>query len=364
MTSVLIVDDEPKVLNALQRCLRQVDIESDVYVSAKDALKSLLHKDYDCIISDYKMPEMDGLEFLEMASEVASDVPRLLLSGHADFDVLVQAINNCGVDSFLSKPWLNAVLVEKVMDSIELRKTQKNQLVETHEIQEQILVASLRQVENLPCETRTRSIHASFLFKPLKKLSGDIVDYELSDTEFNFAVIDTAGHGTAAAMESYALQKQLDLSEGLNPKEFVEDINNRYTTGEEARLFTMTIGNINFEKDTLSLCQAGHPNVYLVRESNGITIDRLGHAGLPIGYLKNESYDVHNVALKNNDYLVAFSENFTEEDAESLESIFSLMPYGNFESMKSVLARWCEETVQTDDISAVFLCYKPDLNGD
>ena len=120
-STVLILDDEEKVLSALRRCFNRVDIHTDLFTSAKQAAASLVKKNYDCIISDYKMPDMNGLEFLEIASEITSSTPRLLLSGHVDCGLLEKAVNDCNIDRFLNKPWLNEELVEIVKSAILLK---------------------------------------------------------------------------------------------------------------------------------------------------------------------------------------------------------------------------------------------------
>ena len=93
--SILIVDDEINVLSALTRCFKRAGIRTDACTSGRQAVSYLMENEYDCIISDYKMPEMDGFEFFEIAAEITSTTPRLLLSGHVDSELLETAVNNC-----------------------------------------------------------------------------------------------------------------------------------------------------------------------------------------------------------------------------------------------------------------------------
>jgi CheY-like chemotaxis protein len=105
--SILIVDDEINVLSALTRCFKRAGIRTDACTSGRQAVSYLMENEYDCIISDYKMPEMDGFEFFEIAAEITSTTPRMLLSGHVDSELLEIAVNNCNIDRFLNKPWSN-----------------------------------------------------------------------------------------------------------------------------------------------------------------------------------------------------------------------------------------------------------------
>lgn len=102
---VLFVDDEDLVLRAFARDLSRSDIEVVVVRSAAKAL-SLLEKDrFSVILSDFQMPEMNGIELLERARSVDPDAVRILVSGRADFDTAIAVINRVGLFNFIGKPW-------------------------------------------------------------------------------------------------------------------------------------------------------------------------------------------------------------------------------------------------------------------
>ncbi len=357
--SVLIVDDEAKVLSALRRCFNRVDIQTELCTSAKQAAACLVKNNYDCIISDYKMPDMDGLEFLEIASEITSSTPRLLLSGHVDCELLEKAINDCNIDRFLNKPWSNEELIEIVRSTISMKEEEDDHKSELAKACEQISLAAAHQAANLPNPVDNSAIVADLLFKPLNELSGDVVDFACTFDHFNFAIFDSAGNGTVAAMEAYAMHKQIDLRGDLDPKVFTEALNNRYVADASRNLFTMSLGTIEFATDTLTICQAGAPNIYLIPSDPRRSIERLGVGGMPIGYSMNEAYDVQQVHLAHDDCFVGFSENFTENDTETLEQLLSKARRRRLQELKNEITQWCDSLVQTDDISAVFFKYKP-----
>lgn len=357
--NILIVDDEINVLNALTRCFKRAGIRTDACTSGRQAVSYLMEKEYDCIISDYKMPEMDGFEFFEIAAEITSSTPRLLLSGHVDPGLLEMAVNNCNIDRFLNKPWSNDELIAHVRSSIEEKKNRARQKQKLSDTVQQIESASAHQIDRLPDPIRNANVVADLIFKPLHILSGDIVDYAYSDTYFNFAIFDSAGNGTVAAMEAYAMQKQVDLTKVLEPKEFTEELNNRYAADKSPSLFTMSLGRIDFSTDMLSFCQAGAPNAYILSADPARRLERVGLGGFPIGYSPNESYETQNIKLQKNDCFIGFSERFTDYHAEALEALLNSLPDLSVETLKVNVSAWCDQLSQTDDISAVFFQYRP-----
>lgn len=122
MTSIfkiLIVDDEQNVLNSLRRLLIREKYEVFCAGSASDGLKVLRTNQIHVIICDRMMPEMDGIEFFEKASEISPDSMRILLTGFASMESAVAAINRSHVHSFLTKPWSNDILLTTVKRACE-----------------------------------------------------------------------------------------------------------------------------------------------------------------------------------------------------------------------------------------------------
>lgn len=114
MSRILIVDDEASILKALQRLLRvapctygnkQFTLTVVASSSPLEALQIARQEDFDLFISDYRMPEMDGIEFLKAAKAIQPDAARLILSGYADLNALVRAVNEVGIERFIGKPW-------------------------------------------------------------------------------------------------------------------------------------------------------------------------------------------------------------------------------------------------------------------
>lgn len=104
-SSVLFVDDEANVLNALRRSLRKEPYELFFAQGPEEALDLLKEKEIDLVVSDHLMPAMDGLSFLKLVKSLYPGIIRIILTGHADLQMTIQAINEGEVFRFLTKPW-------------------------------------------------------------------------------------------------------------------------------------------------------------------------------------------------------------------------------------------------------------------
>lgn len=125
---VLYVDDEPVLLEIGKTFLEKVNNFSvDTLTSATEALTCISTKQYDVIISDYQMPGMDGIEFLQKVRESGSNVPFILFTGKGREEVVIEAINN-GVDFYLQKGGqpkaMFAELAHKVSQAVQRRRAE------------------------------------------------------------------------------------------------------------------------------------------------------------------------------------------------------------------------------------------------
>lgn len=114
---VLFVDDEPLVLQGLQLHLR-TRFEVDTATSGQEGLAKMDEHEYVVIVSDMRMPEMNGAEFLRHAREKAPDTVRILLTGYADTDSAIQAVNEGQIFRFLTKPIRPPDLISAVFDAV------------------------------------------------------------------------------------------------------------------------------------------------------------------------------------------------------------------------------------------------------
>jgi signal transduction histidine kinase len=105
ISQILLVDDDVALLQALPKALllRTDDVQIDTCDSALEALEQIQEHDYDAIVSDIKMPGMDGLALLEQIQELRPETPTLLITGHGEHDLAIQALRG-GAYDFIQKP--------------------------------------------------------------------------------------------------------------------------------------------------------------------------------------------------------------------------------------------------------------------
>ncbi|MDP2834627.1 MAG: response regulator [Pseudomonadota bacterium] len=115
--TLLLVDDEPNILNALQRALRRDGYRILASDDPHKALAILAEERVDVILSDQRMPGMSGVEFLRLAKETHPETMRIVLSGYTDLQFITDAINEGAIYKFLTKPWDDEQLREHIREA-------------------------------------------------------------------------------------------------------------------------------------------------------------------------------------------------------------------------------------------------------
>lgn len=154
MIKIQLVDDEPNILAALQRMLRSEDWDIQAFDDVHEALDALGTSEYAAIICDYKMPEIDGVTYLQFAKQRQPDAVRMMLSAHGDRQSMIHAINNAEIYRFLSKPWEDGEVenaLKTAVDFYQLRRLNQ-QLVKKVQAQQNALERQQRELRRLEDE--------------------------------------------------------------------------------------------------------------------------------------------------------------------------------------------------------------------
>ena len=119
---LLLVDDEKMILASLQSLLAIEDnYHIDSYTEPRQALDHARQNNLDLVIADYLMPAMDGIDFLAQLKAFQPEATRILLTGYADKDSAVKAINQVGLFQYVEKPWVNNQLLMIIRNGLERR---------------------------------------------------------------------------------------------------------------------------------------------------------------------------------------------------------------------------------------------------
>ncbi len=120
---VLILDDEEMVLTSLRSFLElETDYEVVTFTSATEALEYTKKNKINLVVSDYLMPEMDGISFLAKVKEIDPNATRIILTGYADKENAIKAINEVSLFQYIEKPWDNDNLKLVIRNGIDKQK--------------------------------------------------------------------------------------------------------------------------------------------------------------------------------------------------------------------------------------------------
>lgn len=172
MQRILLVDDEQNVLNALRRELAGI-YEVETFTSPQEALRRAGEAEFALVVSDYRMPDMDGVTFLENFGQMQPDAVRLILSGEADMDVLIKAINVTHLYRFLTKPWDETDLKSNIQQGLDYREA----ILENRRI-----AKAYRQHFGTPPQEQERKLYRVLLVFPDKNTTTTIL-HELTHSD-------------------------------------------------------------------------------------------------------------------------------------------------------------------------------------
>ena len=225
---IVVVDDEKMVTSAF-KTLFKVEGFSDIHLfnCPKEALQFLKNNTPELIISDFIMPEMNGLEFLREAKKLYPEVSMILLTGYADKENAIRAINEIGLYKYIEKPWDNDDLILNIKNGIErshLLENLRNKIAELEEAKSKLLEYSTN-LEKIVAERTADLSEAN------KKLSG-IINYcadgiVIVDGRGHILQVNPACENLVGLSEKSLCKKKFQEIAYSNVKEFNSSKNNR-----------------------------------------------------------------------------------------------------------------------------------------
>lgn len=125
--SILLVDDEEMVLISLKSFLAlETDYQVSAFLSPGKALDYAAKNEVELVVSDFLMPEMDGITFLGKMRQLRPEATRIILTGYADKENAIKAINEVGIFQYIEKPWDNDELQLIIRNGLEKQRLLKN----------------------------------------------------------------------------------------------------------------------------------------------------------------------------------------------------------------------------------------------
>lgn len=193
--NVLYVDDEPLILRAVQRALRDSELCVDVASSAEQGLRMLEEKRYAVVAADYRMPGLDGIQFFEKVRRLWPDTVRVLITGQGDFELALKAINRAELFRFLTKPW----------EANDLRSTLERGCLQHRLVRENQQLTCLLETKNAELIRVNERLDGEVQRRTSDLLAGLLNALDLRDTE-------TQWHSRRVALYSRRLAQELALS--------------------------------------------------------------------------------------------------------------------------------------------------------
>jgi putative nucleotidyltransferase with HDIG domain len=170
---ILVVDDEEPLLRVISRELASVPVDVVTSSSPVEALGLLETRTFDVVVSDLRMPGMDGIEFLGKVRQRYPETQRILISAYAELHDVVRVINRVGLFSFTGKPWEPGDLREVV-----LRAARQHQIL----VENERLTGEIR-VKNGELEDLARNLESEVQLRTTSLLLGMVNALDLRDTE-------------------------------------------------------------------------------------------------------------------------------------------------------------------------------------
>lgn len=372
---ILFVDDEENILRALRRELDAwaEDHSLDILTatSAKAGLAILEEKGSDTVIvvSDLRMPEMKGSDFLVMVKEEHPQIVAILLTGYSETEEVVKAVS-AGIFSYILKPWNSQYLlteIQKAYDHGEIVREREQYL---KVVEDELKWAGEMQKALLrPNIPRSEGVEFRVSYRPVSGLycSGDYYDVIfLGADRYLLLVGDVAGHGVKAAIVTGILKAVIYpeyvrsvVGRDFSPGAFLSWLNERMNfefRSTTNMIITFFAGMLDLKAGIFKYANAGHNHPYLVRAG---TAAELPVSGTGIGFAKSVMYAEQIVQVAPKDLLFLYTDGLVETDCRDdkclvdIRRLLAETPYGADYHRRLMEEARGEATGFADDVTIV-----------
>jgi len=219
--TVLCVDDEANILSALRRILRKHDYLVLTAASAQEALEIMEGQAVDLVISDMRMPEMDGAAFLQKVRQCWPETVRLLLTGFSDIPSIISAINDGEIYRYITKPWDEQellLIVRRALEHVALVRDKQRLEIQVRQQNDTLLQLNSELESKVLARTEDLNIANTKLRKNYLnsiKVFSNLMDLRGGDLRGHSRCLADLARRTAANMQLSEVEQQEIFVAGL-----------------------------------------------------------------------------------------------------------------------------------------------------
>lgn len=327
---VLVVDDNEMNRDMLARRLARIGMQADTAEDGNSGLDKILTGDYDLIMLDIMMPDIDGIEVLKRTREFfsKSELPVIMATAKDEGSDLAEALS-LGANDYVTKP-LDFKVVRARVENV-LGYTQAvAELTRANERMSSDLEAAARVQQSLLPDENVDIEGAEFMwyYRPCDELAGDGLNlFKCDDEHVAMYVMDVSGHGVAAALLSVSvthhLSQMIDSPEAaarcdltgkniVSPAWLADSLNSRFPMQSVGRhYFTFVYGVLNVKTKQFCFVSAGSPGPLVVHADGTSEVHDI--PAVPIGMFPDSEYEDTVIQLQQGDRLYLHSDGLYEE---------------------------------------------------
>ncbi len=319
--TVLVVDDEEEALRAIATLLeRKGGYRTLAAKSGEEARGLLSEYDIDLVVTDLRMPGMDGLELLKHINENYPMVYVIISTAYASVDSAIDALRQGAVD-YLQKPNQPREMLDKVAAVLSKREATLREQAENAHIREiaathatEMMRAGAIQQRWIPEGYEGRGIKLITRFQSADALSGDFIDIvELSKDRIGIVVGDIVGHGLSASLQMGIVQRLIrrELLEGKSVSDIFTSLNDfLYDEYHMDSAFTSFIAIFDEQNHLLKYAIGGHPPPMILGTDGAVTYLETSCPGLLM--MPNYKFQEHQLTLKPGERIAIYTDGVVE----------------------------------------------------
>ncbi len=341
---IVVVDDEEIVTKTVSSFLRfETDYEVLTFESPLEALENIQITPPDVLISDFLMPEMDGLKLIKEAKRLYPEISPILLTGYADKENAIKAINEVGIFQYIEKPWDNdhlkivirnglaqkdlKIQLQKKIKELDGILLERDRLALDNELlKEELRLAQSVQLSMMPQNfPKINAISIAAKYLPTLEIGGDFYDVvPLANEKIGVVIADVTGHGIQSALITVLLKSVFSSFRDarIAPAEILAAMNKAFYPILPKGFFVAAMAaTVDTRSGVCRIVNGGVPYPFHIR-ARDLKVERVPANGLLLGVANGELYKPGEevvVELKKGDRLLLYTDGLSEAENQNQE---------------------------------------------